>query len=59
MESLALLIDPTGQLYGLLAMTYGTAAKLAGQEGHRALARCYTASAALHGLLAACHFMHL
>jgi len=53
---LAGLLDPMSTLYGLLAGTYGTAA--ASRNDHALLARCYVASALLHGLIGVCHHLH-
>lgn len=57
--SLAVLVDPTSTLYGLLAGTYGTAAAAASRDDHRLLARCCVASALLHGLIGVCHHLHV
>ena len=46
-------------LYILQAGTYGTAAAVSRRGDHAALTICYLASALLHGLLGACHLMHL
>ena len=59
LASLIGLLDPTSTLYGLLAGTYGTAATAASRDDHRLLARCYVASAMLHGLIALCHYLHI
>jgi len=55
---LAGLLDPMSTLYGLLAGTYGTAAAAASRNDHVLLARCYVASALLHGLIGLCHHLH-
>jgi hypothetical protein len=59
LASLVGLLDPTSTLYGLLAGTYGTAAAAASRDDHHLLARCYVASALLHGLIGVCHHLHL
>ncbi len=46
-------------LYLLQAATYGAAAALSHGGDHGSLTICYLASAVLHGLLGACHLMHL
>jgi hypothetical protein len=51
--------NPPVVLYLLQAGTYGAAAALSGRDDHRPLTICYWASAVLHGLLGACHLMHL
>jgi hypothetical protein len=51
-------IDPTGTLYGLQGATYGSAAVAATSNDHRMLARCYLASAFLHGLIGVSHVLH-
>ncbi len=58
-DTLALMVNPTVQLYCLIALTYGTASRCAGQDGHCQLARCYGASALLHALLGLAHFFHI
>ena len=42
-----------------VAFTYSVAATSARRAGHTALTGCYATSALLHGLLGACHCMHL
>ncbi len=54
-----LLQDPAVALYSMQACTYGVAAALSRHLGHSPLAICYAASAIIHGLLGACHFLHL
>ena len=54
-----LLDNPFVVLYCLQAFTYSVAATSARHAGHKGLTRCYATSALLHGLLGACHFMHL
>jgi hypothetical protein len=51
------LLDPISALYGLLAGTYGAAARAVVRNDRHLLARCYAASALLHGLIGFCHFM--
>ena len=51
--------DPPLVLYLLQAYTYGAAAFLSQRPDHRPLTICYLTSALLHGLLGACHLMHL
>lgn len=46
-------------LYILQAATYGAAAASSHGGHHESLTICYLASAVLHGLLGACHLMHL
>ncbi len=46
-------------LYGMLAVTYGVAAKAARKDGHRLLARCYITSAGVHAVLGVCHHFHI
>ena len=56
---LAGVLEPVCLLYGLLAATYAVAASAATRDNHRLLARCYVASAMLHGLIAVCHQLHM
>lgn len=49
--------DPIGALYAMLAGTYGSAAIAASSNDHRALVRCYLASAVLHELIGVAHHM--
>jgi hypothetical protein len=46
-------------IYILQAATYGVAAALSYGGNYESLCACYLASAILHGLLGACHLMHL
>jgi len=56
---LAGMLEPVCVLYGMLAATYATAASAATHDNHHLLARCYVASAMLHGLIAVCHQLHM
>ena len=51
--------SPLVVLYLLQASTYGIAAALLWRGNHGALSICYLTSALLHGLLGACHLVHL
>jgi hypothetical protein len=52
--------NPLLVLYVLQACTYGTAAWMSWRVGHHhSLTICYSISAFLHGLFAACHVWHL
>lgn len=49
--------NPLVILYGAQALTYFVAAMLYRRAGHRDLAACYGASAALHSAMAATHML--
>ena len=51
--------NPLVILYAAQSITYSAAATLSLRGDHRVLTVCYLASAVFHGLLGACHFMHL
>ncbi len=46
-------------MYGLLAIIYSKAARIARHEGHQSMSGCYWSSAMLHAGLAACHIGHV
>jgi hypothetical protein len=51
--------NSTVVLYILQAATYGAAAASSHGGNYKSLTVCYLASAVLHGLLGACHLMHV
>lgn len=52
-------INPVTLLYSALGATYGGASFAAFANDHHTLCRCYVISAVLHGLIGACHHLHL